>query len=85
MEILAANLTDTDVFTVYEFEMPSIGKAVTGFNSTIDADGGYILIKPWFDGGDRSKVLIDDTWNENAQIIDTGFHIVDAQLLFIEG
>jgi len=29
--------------------------------------------------------LIYDTWNETAQIIDTGFHIVDAQLLFIEG
>ena len=32
VEILAADLTDPDVFTVYEFEMPSIGKAVTGFN-----------------------------------------------------
>ncbi len=44
-----------------------------------------MLIKPWYDGGDRSKVLIFDTKRETAEIIDTGFHIVDAQLLFIEG
>ena len=82
---MAASLADPDDFTVYEFDMPATGKAVTGFNSTIDADGGYVLIKPWFDGGDRSKVLLFDTATETAEVIDTGFHIVDAQLLFIEG
>ena len=85
VEILAADLTDPANFNVFEFDMPSTGKAVTGFTSTIDADGGYVLIKPWFEGGDRSKVLVYDTVTETAQIIDTGFHIVDAQLLFIEG
>ena len=85
LEILAASLADPDDFAIYEFDMPATGKAVTGFTSTIDADGGYVLIKPWYDGGDRSKVLIFDTAQQTAQIIDTGFHIVDAQLLFIEG
>jgi hypothetical protein len=81
---LAADLSDPDAFTVYELEMPAAGKAVTGFNTTIDADGGYVLIKPFYEGGDRSKVLIYDTARETAQIIDTGFHIVDAQMIFID-
>ena len=85
IEILAASISDPDVVTVYEFDMPSIGKAVTGFNSTIDADGGYVLIKPFYEDGDRSKVLIFDTAQETSEIIDTGFHVVDAQLIFIEG
>ncbi len=85
IEILAASLVNPDVFTVYEFDMPCSLAEVTGFNSTIDADSGYVLIKPFYAGGDRSKVLIYDTVNETAEIIDTGFHIVDAQLLFIEG
>lgn len=84
VEVLAADLSDPDAFTVYEFEMPAAGKAVTGFNTTIDADGGYVLIKPFYEGGDRSKVLIYDTARETAQIIDTGFHIVDAQVIFID-
>ncbi len=85
LEILAASLTDPDDFTVYEFDMPVTGNTVNGFNSTIDADGGYVLIKPWYDGGDRSKVLLFNTADETAEVIDTGFHIVDAQILFIEG
>jgi len=85
VEIFAADLADPDNFTVYEFDMPSIGKAVTGFNSTIDADGGYVLIKPFYEGGDRTKVLIYDTSRETAKIIDTGFDITDAQLIYIEG
>ncbi len=85
IEILAASVTNPDVFTVYEFDMPSVGKAVTGFNSTIDADGGFVLIKPFYEGGDRSKVLIYDTAQETAEIVDTGFHVVDAQLIFLEG
>ena len=85
LEILAASLTDPDDFTVYEFDMPVTGNTVNGFNSTIDADGGYVLIKPWYDGGDRSKVLLFNTADETAEIIDTEFHIVDAQILFIEG
>ena len=85
LEILAASLAGPDDFAIYEFDMPATGKAVVGFTSTIDADGGFVLIKPWYDGGDRSKVLIFDTAQETAQIIDTGFHIVDAQLLYIRG
>ena len=85
VEVLAADLTDPDVFTVYEFDIPSNGKEITGFNSTIDADGGYVLIKPFYEGGDRSKVLIFDTTKETAQLFDTGFHITDAQLIYIEG
>ncbi len=85
VEILAASLADSSDFTVHEFEMPSNGKAITGFNSTIDADGGFVLIKPWYEGGDWSKVLIYDTARETARLIDTDFHIVDAQLIFIEG
>ena len=85
LEILAASLTDPDIFTIHEFDMPSAGKEITGFNSTIDADGGYVLIKPFYEGGDRSKVLIYDTGQETAQLIDTGFYITDAQLIFIEG
>ena len=85
VEVLAADLADPDNFTVYEFDMPPAGKEITGFNSTIDADGGYVLIKPFYEGGDRSKVLIYDTAQETAQLIDTGFHITDAQLIYIEG
>jgi hypothetical protein len=85
VEILAASLTDQDDFTIYEFDMPASGNEIIGFNSTIDADGGYVLIKPWYDGGDRSKVLLYNTADETVEIINTGFHIVDAQLLFIEG
>lgn len=85
IEILAASLVNPDDFTVHEFDMPSSLAEVSGFNSTIDADSGYVLIKPFYEGGDRSKVLIYDTVNETAEIIDTGFHIVDAQLLFVEG
>lgn len=85
LEILAASLADPNDFTVFEFDMSVSESNVVGFTSTIDADGGYVLIKPWYDGGDRSKVLIFDTKRETAEIIGTGFHIVDAQLLFIEG
>ena len=53
-------------------------------NAQLIADGGYVLIKPFYEGGDRSKVLIYDTARETAQIIDTGFHIVDAQVIFID-
>jgi len=84
IEILAASLSDPDIFSVYEFDMPSSAVEVTGFNSTIDADSGYILIKPFHAGGDRSKLLIYDTVEETSQIIDAGFHIVDAQLLYVD-
>ncbi len=84
VEVLAADLTNPDVFTVYEFDMPATGKDITGFNPAIDADGGYVLIKPFYEGGDRSKVLIYDTAEETAQLFDTGFHITDAQVIFIE-
>ena len=85
LEILAASLDDPDDFTIYEFAMPASENEVNGFDSTIDADGGCVLIKPWYNGGDRSKILIFDTATETANIIDTGFDIVDAQMLFIEG
>ena len=85
VEVLAASLADPDEFTVYEFEMPSAGKKINGFNSTIDADGGYVLIKPFYEGGDRSKVVIYDTAKETAELFDTGFNITDVQLIFIEG
>ena len=84
VEILAADLTDPDIFTVYEFDMPASGQEVIGFNSTIDADGGYVLLKPFYQGGDR-LLLIFDTATETARLIDTGFVVVDAQLIYIEG
>ena len=84
-EVLAADLTDPAEFTIYEFDIPSTGKAITGFNPAIDADGGYVLIKPFYEGGDRSKVLIYNTARETAEIFDTGFDITDAQVIFIEG
>jgi len=84
VEILAADLTDPDIFTVYGFDMPTSEKEITGFYSAIDADGGYVLIKPSYEGGDRSRLLIYDTANETVQLIDTGFHIVDVQVIFIE-
>ena len=85
VEILAADLTDPDIFTVFEFEIPAGGQRITGFNSTIDADGGYVIIKPFYEVGDRSKLLIYDTARETAELIDTGFHIIDAQVIVIEG
>lgn len=85
LEILAASLDDPNDYAIYEFAMPASDNEVNGFTSTIDADGGYVLIKPWYDGGDRSKILLFNTATETANIIDTGFHIVDAQMLFIEG
>ncbi|MDA1127923.1 MAG: hypothetical protein O2913_04385 [Chloroflexi bacterium] len=85
VEILAANLVDPDVFNVYEFEVPATGKEITGFNSSIDADGGYVLIKPFYEGGDRTKLLLYNTALEAAEIFETGFDITDAQLIFIEG
>ena len=85
VEILAADLTDPDIFTVYEFNIPASEKEITGFFSKIDADGGYVLIKPHFEGGGRSKVLICDTERETAELIDTGFNITDVQVIFIEG
>ncbi|HAA95322.1 MAG TPA: hypothetical protein DCE26_06500, partial [Dehalococcoidia bacterium] len=84
VELLAASVTDPYDFTVYEFDIPSIGKEITGFNSTIDADGGYVLIKPFYEGGDRSKVLVYDTTQQSAEIFDTGFYITDAQLLYLD-
>ncbi len=84
VEILAADLTDPDVFTVYEFDMPPFEKEITGFYSTIDADGGYVLIRPSYEGGDRSMVLIYDTATETAELFDTGFNITDVQLIFID-
>jgi hypothetical protein len=84
VEILAASLTDPDVFTIYEFDMPASDNQIIGFNSTIDADGGYVLLKPFYQGGDRSLVIFD-TVTETVQVIDTGFVVVDAQLLYIEG
>ena len=85
VEVLAADLTDPDVFTVYEIDMPPTGREITGFNSAIDADGGYVLIKPFYEGGDRTTVLIYDTARETAELIDTGFDITDAQVIYIEG
>jgi hypothetical protein len=84
IEILAASLSDPDIFSIYEFDMPSSSVEVTGFDSTIDADSGYILIKPFYAGGDRSKLLIYDTVEKTSEIIETGFHIVDAQLLYVD-
>ncbi|HCL25843.1 MAG TPA: hypothetical protein DHW65_05800 [Dehalococcoidia bacterium] len=84
VELLAASVTDPYDFTVYEFDITSIGKEITGFNSTIDADGGYVLIKPFYEGGDRSKVLVYDTTQQSAEIFDTGFYITDAQLLYLD-
>ncbi|MQF96266.1 MAG: hypothetical protein FI731_11385 [SAR202 cluster bacterium] len=84
VELLAASVTDPYDFTVYEFDIPSIGKEITGFNSTIDADGGYVLIKPFYEGEDRSKVLVYDTAQQSAEIFDTGFYITDAQLLYLD-
>jgi len=84
VEILAASLEDPDDFTTYEFDMPASGNEIIGFNSTIDAEGGYVLIKPFYQGGDRS-LLVSDTATETARLTDTGFVVVDAQLLYIEG
>ncbi len=50
IEILAASLANPDDFTVFEFDMPDINKEVIGLDSRIDADGGYVLIKPWYEG-----------------------------------
>jgi len=44
-----------------------------GFNSTIDADNGYILIKPFYSGGDRSKLLIYDAVEKRQRLSDPGF------------
>ena len=85
IEILAPDLANPDDFTVYEFDMPDTSKEIIGFNTTIDADGGYVMIKPFYESGDRTKVLIYDTANHTANVVDTGFHIVDAQMTFIEG
>jgi len=85
IENLAASIIDLDEFSVYEFDMPDINKEVIGFDSRIDADGGYVMIKPWYEGGDRTNVLIYDTNRETAEIVDTRFHIVDAQVIFVEG
>ena len=84
VRVLVADLLNPDLIDVHEFEVPSTGKQITGFNSTIDADGGYVLIKPFYEGGDRSKVLIYDTVTESVDLIDTGFEITDAQVIFIE-
>ncbi len=64
--------------------MPSSSVDVTGFNSTIDAVSGYILIKPFYSGGDRSKLLIYDTVEKTSEIIETVFHIADAQLPYVD-
>jgi len=85
LEILAASLDDPDDYTIYEFAMPTTSNKLYSFDSTIDADGGYVLIKPWYNGEDRSNILIFDTTRETATIIDTGLHVVDTQMLFIEG
>jgi hypothetical protein len=50
----------------------------------IGADGGYLLIKPFYQGGDR-PLLVFGTATETAQLIDTRFVVVDSQLLYIEG
>jgi len=50
----------------------------------IGADGGYLLIKPFYQGGNR-PLLVFDTATETAQLIDTRFVVVDTQLLYIEG
>ena len=82
VEILAATLAGPDDFTVYEFNMPSSANEVIGFNSTVDAACGYVLVKPFFQGGDKS-LLIFNTASETAELIDTGFVVVDAQSIYI--
>ncbi|MDA0262684.1 MAG: hypothetical protein O3A93_03055 [Chloroflexi bacterium] len=85
VEILAADLTNPELFTVHAFDMPSTAVGISGWNATIDADNGYVLIKPFYEGGDRSKVFVYNTASATGELIDTGFDITDAQLIFIEG
>ena len=76
-------LSHKDLFTIYEFDMPASDNQIIGFNSTIEADGWYVLIKPFYQGGDRS-LLVFDTAAKTTKLIDTGFVVVDAQLLYIK-
>jgi hypothetical protein len=46
----------------------------------IGADGGYLLIKPFYQGGDR-PLLVLDTATQTAQINDTRLVVVDTQML----
>ena len=65
------------------FWAPASDNQIIGFDSMIGADGGYLLIKPFYQGGDR-PLLVFDTATETAQLIDTRFVVVDTQLLYIE-
>ena len=42
-----------------------------------------MLIKPFYQGEDQS-LLVFDTATQIVRLIDTGFVVVDAQLLYIE-
>ena len=49
-----------------------------------DADSGYVMFKPSFQVGDNSVVIILGTKTGGVEVIDNGFYINDAQLLYVE-
>ncbi len=52
--------------------------------SGIDADSGLVLVSPTFEGGDYSKVFIYDGHDGSANVFDTGFKIIDAEVLYLD-
>jgi hypothetical protein len=53
--------------------------------SGIDADSGLVLVRTTFEGGDYSKVFLYDAHDGSADVFDTGFRIMDAEVLYLDG
>ncbi len=75
---LAMTPTDLPQLKEYDFQLPPGMAEMVSF-SGFDADSGYVMIKPSFQGGDNSVVIILDTKTGGVQVIDTGFYIIDSQ------
>ncbi|NQW23861.1 MAG: hypothetical protein HQ475_10500 [SAR202 cluster bacterium] len=85
VEFYATDLTDpSGTIQQWKFSLPESSAAVSGLSRTFDVDGGYLVFQPYYEGGDRSKLVIYDTVEGTAELVDTGFSIIDTQVIYIE-
>lgn len=85
IELHATDLTDpSGGILQWTFSVPESAAAVSGLSSSFDVDGGYVVFQPYYEGGDRSKLVIYDTVEGTAELVDTGFRITDTQVIYIE-
>ena len=86
------------VMEVWSYDLSSVSGDVVGTSfqlspddgnivslGGIDVDSGLVLVRMTYEGGDYSKVFLYDDRENVADVYDTGFKVIDAEVLYLDG